>query len=255
MNTKTLGIGLVAILILIVGWYWLRGTEVATEIEDAPIATATYQCDGGAMITAAYFEGPPAPATAPGQPPTPTGSAQVSLDGGATMTTLQQTISADGVRYANADESFVFWSKGDEALVMRNNAMDLGYTNCRNVSAAQGDGTDVSQNLILGLANDADHGEYLSAFNGMALYTYDADAPGVSNCTGECAAKWPPYTVPSADAINVPVNITGAVSTIERADGTLQVTYDGMPLYFYAEDRTLGDLNGADVSGWSLAGN
>ena len=27
---------------------------------------------------------------------------------------------------------------------------------------------------------------------GMALYTYDKDATGVSNCTGQCAQNWPP---------------------------------------------------------------
>jgi membrane-bound inhibitor of C-type lysozyme len=32
--------------------------------------------------------------------------------------TLAQTISADGARYANFDESFVFWGKGNGALVL-----------------------------------------------------------------------------------------------------------------------------------------
>jgi membrane-bound inhibitor of C-type lysozyme len=54
---------------------------------------------------------------------------EVSLNSAAT-TTLFQTISADGIRYANEDESLVFWSKGEEALVMRNNAMDPVYTDC-----------------------------------------------------------------------------------------------------------------------------
>jgi membrane-bound inhibitor of C-type lysozyme len=35
--------------------------------------------------------------------------------------TLAQTVSADGTRYANSDESFVFWSKGNGALVLENN--------------------------------------------------------------------------------------------------------------------------------------
>jgi membrane-bound inhibitor of C-type lysozyme len=30
---------------------------------------------------------------------------------------LPQTMSGSGIRYANADESFVFWSKGDTAFV------------------------------------------------------------------------------------------------------------------------------------------
>jgi membrane-bound inhibitor of C-type lysozyme len=54
--------------------------------------------------------------------------------------TLMQTISADGARYSNGNpqissgqpgaESLVFWSKGNGALIMRDNEMDPTYTNC-----------------------------------------------------------------------------------------------------------------------------
>lgn len=118
-------------------------------------------------------------------------------------------------------------------------------------SNATGDGTDVSQNLILGLSGD---GSYLTAFNGMTLYTYSKDTAGVSNCSGQCAANWPPYTVPSADAVHVSsVFKTADVGTIARADGTLQVTYKGQPLYFYVKDAKPGDTLGDGVGGvWYL---
>jgi membrane-bound inhibitor of C-type lysozyme len=103
------------------------------------IARATYSCDEGHSISAAYYQGAAAPEPQEGQPPTPTGSVEVSFDGGAT-TTLAQTISADGARYSDGDpqlsqgqpgaESLVFWNKGNTALIMRDNAMDLTYTNC-----------------------------------------------------------------------------------------------------------------------------
>jgi len=95
------------------------------------IASALYTCDNSKTVSAAFFEGTPAAPVAAGQPPVPTGSVEVSLDGAAS-TTLRQTLSADGARYANADESFVFWNKGNEALIMRNNTMDLDYKNCTN---------------------------------------------------------------------------------------------------------------------------
>ena len=94
----------------------------------APIATASYYCNGGKTISAAYYRGAPALAPVPGQPPTPTGSVALTLSDGRTMT-LPQTISASGIRYANADESFVFWSKGNGALVLENN-QEKSYIGC-----------------------------------------------------------------------------------------------------------------------------
>jgi len=81
-------------------------------------AQATYNCNGGKTIQAAFYKGEPKPVE-PGQPPIPTGSVKLILSDGRRFD-LPQTISADGGRYANSDESFVFWSKGDGALVLEN---------------------------------------------------------------------------------------------------------------------------------------
>jgi predicted lipoprotein with Yx(FWY)xxD motif len=119
----------------------------------------------------------------------------------------------------------------------------------------QGDGTGVSQNLILGISASQALGTYLSAYNGMAVYAYapDKQAPGTSKCVGGCAAIWPPYTVKSASDIHVSPATTGKVSTITRADGSLQVTYNGQPLYFYAKDTSTSDTLGQGVGGaWSV---
>lgn len=115
----------------------------------------------------------------------------------------------------------------------------------------QGDGTIASQNLILGVSANQALGTYLSAYNGMTVYTYapDKQAPGTSQCTGGCAAIWPPYTVKSASDIHVSAATTGKVGTITRADGSLQVTYNGTPLYFYAKDTNTSDTLGQGVGG------
>jgi membrane-bound inhibitor of C-type lysozyme len=99
---------------------------------ETPIASATYTCDAGKTLAATYYAGTPV-TVAPGERPVPTGWAMVSIDGGPEVR-LSQTLSADGARYANADESLVFWNKGNEALIMRDNAMDLAYTNCQTES-------------------------------------------------------------------------------------------------------------------------
>ncbi len=93
-----------------------------------PVATATYLCDGGKTIMAAYYRGESAPASKPGEPPKPSGVVALKLSDGRAMT-LGQTISADGGRYANSGESFVFWSKGNGALVLERDTPSA-FTGC-----------------------------------------------------------------------------------------------------------------------------
>ena len=76
--------------------------------------------------------------------------------------------------------------------------------------------------------------------NGMTLYTFDRDVAGSgkSVCNGPCATNWPPLTV-----------APGTVATKEypliiRMDGKYQVTLDGQPLYYYAQDAKRGDTAG-----------
>jgi hypothetical protein len=130
---KTITAAIVVVLAIVLGaWVYSRPAPAAPEPEapSAPeVVTATFTCDGGKTIVATYHEGPVAVAPEPDQPPTPTSWLEVSI-GGAATTTLGQTISADGARFANDDESLVVWNKGNLVLVMRNNQMDLDYTNC-----------------------------------------------------------------------------------------------------------------------------
>ena len=93
----------------------------------SPVAQVTYTCDGGKTINAAFYKGGATPVN-PGEPPTPSGNVKIALSDGRNFD-LPQTISADGGRYANSDESFVFWSKGDGAIVLENNVQG-SYTGC-----------------------------------------------------------------------------------------------------------------------------
>src|SRR4051794_12772332 len=54
--------------------------------------------------------------------------------------------------------------------------------------------TSMQQSSVVMMAKSAKLGAYVTGANGMALYTYDKDGNDLSNCTGECAKKWPPYT-------------------------------------------------------------
>lgn len=79
----------------------------------------------------------------------------------------------------------------------------------------------------------------VAASNSHTVYTFDSDSPGVSRCTGGCATTWPPLTIASGTPSGGP-GVTGQLGTITRSDGSLQVTYMGMPLYFFHSDAKLG---------------
>lgn len=102
--------------------------------------------------------------------------------------------------------------------------------------------------LVLNTGNSAELGTYLVAGNGMTLYHFTNDISGLSTCAGECAAKWPPYLVSEGALISLGADVKGSVSTITRADGTLQVRYEGKPLYFWANDMKAGDTTGNNVN-------
>lgn len=80
---------------------------------------------------------------------------------------------------------------------------------------------------------------------GFTLYWFAADTPTTSNCSGNCATFWPPLTgTPSlASGISLP----GKLSTIKRANGELQATYDGHPLYLFKSDTSPGMWTGNDI--------
>ena len=91
-------------------------------------------------------------------------------------------------------------------------------------------------------------GEFLVAANGLTLYIFTPDEPGVSNCNGGCAVAWPPLTVEEGAMPVAGAGVNGELSLITRDDGTQQVALDGAALYFYQDDAAPGEANGQDVN-------
>jgi predicted lipoprotein with Yx(FWY)xxD motif len=85
------------------------------------------------------------------------------------------------------------------------------------------------------------YGRILFDGRGFALYAFTHDPRGQSVCTGACAKAWPPFVVkrPPRAAAGAKATLLG---TTKRADGTLQVTYAGRPLYHYVGDRRPGQV-------------
>jgi predicted lipoprotein with Yx(FWY)xxD motif len=85
------------------------------------------------------------------------------------------------------------------------------------------------------------YGRVLFDGRGFALYAFTRDPRGRSTCSGPCAKAWPPYLAPSGVRGGAGAK-AGLVGTIRRADGSRQVTYAGLPLYYYVGDRKSGQI-------------
>ena len=97
---------------------------------------------------------------------------------------------------------------------------------------------------------DSDLGEVVVDADGRTVYVFDRDTAGsgTSSCADTCLDNWPAVTIAGEEAPEVE-GVTGEVGTIERDDGTRQVTLGGLPLYTYAGDSDAGDVTGQGVQG------
>lgn len=102
------------------------------------------------------------------------------------------------------------------------------------------------------VAQDATLGAILTDPNGMTLYILTRDSPGVSTCSGGCLSVWPALAPPAGD-LTLPDGVGGTLAVITRDDGAQQVTYNDMPLYFFARDMNPGDASGNGVAGFMVA--
>ncbi len=89
-----------------------------------------------------------------------------------------------------------------------------------------------------------------AAKNGMTLYTFRKDSANTSNCYDSCAKSWPPFLASSS------AKAEGALTLVERKDGSQQWALEGQPLYFWVGDKKRGDATGEGIGGvWDAAKN
>jgi predicted lipoprotein with Yx(FWY)xxD motif len=86
---------------------------------------------------------------------------------------------------------------------------------------------------------------------GFTLYRFDKDSPNpaVSNCNGACAATWPPVLVRPGTRVFLDGVPKHEVGVVRRADGALQLTLGGWPIYRFSKDTAPGQTNGEGVGG------
>jgi predicted lipoprotein with Yx(FWY)xxD motif len=86
-------------------------------------------------------------------------------------------------------------------------------------------------------------GQILALSGGWTVYRYTKDKTGQSKCAGTCTKVWPPVLLAAGQSKPVGDGV-GHLGSLKRADGKLQVTYEGIPLY-----RFVGDVKKGEVSG------
>lgn len=91
--------------------------------------------------------------------------------------------------------------------------------------------------------------------DGRTLYSNSADSATHLICTGSCLNIWPPVLGKAVAGHGV---ASGALGTIKRGS-TIQVTYQGHPVYEFSSDTKAGDTKGDGISDaggiWHPAGS
>jgi predicted lipoprotein with Yx(FWY)xxD motif len=165
-------------------------------------------------------------ASAPTATETPTGPAAIGTAAVETDTTEPATPAATDT---TALETPTTAAPGDTAVPLATAATSTG-------------------DVTLNVAADPTLGNILVDGKGMTLYLYKTDVPGVSNCSADCLKVSPPFVTQGNPILGAGVD-SSKVSAAPLADGRKIVTYDGMPLYYYASDTKAGDTTGQGVDG------
>jgi predicted lipoprotein with Yx(FWY)xxD motif len=97
------------------------------------------------------------------------------------------------------------------------------------------------------VAENDELGKYLTDAEGKTLYLFTNDTEeGVSTCVDVCLTTWPIFT--AEEPLTLPEGVDGKLTLIDREDGTSQVAYNGIPLYYFVGDQNPGDTTGNGIA-------
>jgi predicted lipoprotein with Yx(FWY)xxD motif len=88
-------------------------------------------------------------------------------------------------------------------------------------------------------------GDILADPDGNTLYMFvpDEEKNGEPTCYEDCAEAWPAFEA-TGDLTAGEGLDQSLLASVERTDGTTQVTYNDLPLYYFSGDEAAGDTNG-----------
>lgn len=136
--------------------------------------------------------------------------------------------------------------KDESGAAMKDEGKMKGEEAMREDAAMKSDASASAAKGKLIKAVGSEYGQVVADAKGEAFYVFGKESSAKSRCYGACARAWPPVLTrgkPRAGK-GAKANLLG---TTKRADGKLQVTYDGQPLYYYIDD-TPGNILCQNVS-------
>lgn len=103
------------------GYSWCEAKQTCIRVWEeyctaAAAKKVVFNCDGGKAINATFYI-------------TDDKFVDLELSDGSRRS-VPRAISASGARYANADESFVLWNKGNTAFITEGTDSETTYANC-----------------------------------------------------------------------------------------------------------------------------
>ncbi len=134
-------------------------------------------------------------------------------------------------------------------------AMPAAPTNPPEPTMAPTVAAPMAKAVTLQVAGNDTLGKFLADGEGNTLYLFTKDIKGTSNCYDKCATAWPPVIPEGQPTLKDGVD-TALISTTVRTDGSVQLTYNGWPLYYYFKDKAPGDTTGQAVNNvwWVVSG-
>lgn len=124
-----------------------------------------------------------------------------------------------------------------------------GATTPSSAATAAQSTTKSAPSLTIATYKTPEDGTLISGADNRTLYVLTADEKStsahekLSTCYAGCAAVWPPVLASSTPAVAGKANVS-LLGLTTRRDGTKQVTYNGLPLYYYAADTKAGQATG-----------
>jgi predicted lipoprotein with Yx(FWY)xxD motif len=121
-------------------------------------------------------------------------------------------------------------------------AAALGVVACGSGDEDSGASAASSSTGIVSVAN-VDGTDVLADSAGKTLYSAAVEKGGKIHCVDACTSFWDPMLASSADAKKAAGELDAKLGVVKRPDGEQQLTFDGLPLYTFAEEDA-GKLEG-----------